>query len=1131
MCATTLVRIINTFMGNFVFLQPDFPGLHQEASLAESNALVDARVSCLYARRSLEAWVRWLYANDVAFSKPYDTTLNGLMNSSSFEANVPESVRLLAHAVRRFGNAGAHDNRVLKTSEALGVLRDLFGVMVWFVSTYRSTQTITLPTAFEEALLPEPPSITAQKSLSELRALEEALRAQTATLEAERLAAANATAELQALREQVVARKAVNVKTPVKLTFSEAETRVRLIDRMLIEAGWNLDAPNVREFKNAAGVADYVLWGADGLPLAVIEAKKTAKDAKAGQIQALAYAEALEQQYGRLPVVFYTNGVKTFLWDKARGFPPREVQGFYTRDDLELMIQRRSTAGKLEDFAVNKQIADRYYQETAIRKFTDRLEARQRKGLLVMATGTGKTRVTIAMVELLMQANWVKRVLFLADRNTLVRQAKKAFTKHYPAANAINLVEDKNIEGARVVISTYHTMMRQLDAGAFTVGHFDLVIVDEAHRSIYAKFGAIFDYFDAMLLGLTATPRDEVDRNTYRLFDLHDNVPIFEYGLDLAVRDGYLVPPATFEVKAQFLREGIDYNDLSNDEKAEYDEIEWDEYGGRREQILSSELYKWLFNANTVDQVLETLMTHGLKVSAGDVLGKTIIFAQNTDHAKFIQERFDFHYAQKAGSYAQAVAHNIERSDSVIEQFIEEGLPRIAISVDMLDTGVDVPEIVNLVFFRRVQSKTKFWQMIGRGTRLSPDIFGAGQHKKEFLVLDFCGNLEFFNTHPRGIEGKPSESLEQRLFKLRLDVMQSLAVIQDDAAQELYGVFADSLHERVSAMPENNFLVRPHLELVERFSVREAWNDLSRLTLKDLKDRLSSLPTAIVDNDENAKRFDSLIFQATLGILGGSPRRGVQNRIEALCAALEKKHNVVQIKPNLALIQMAQTPEFWQEASAPNLETVRTRLRGLMALIDREDRISKLETDFEDTFGLPEALPLNALDISVNREAYQKKVKAFIEAHLGHPVIQKLRQAQPLTELDIRTLEQFLFNARELESRETFEWAYGTDANLGVFVRSLVGLDRATAKRTFGKYLDGKTFSSDQIQFVNFIVDALTENGVMDKRALFEAPFTDIHTQGINGLFTLDQAQDILQTLDGVNFIAPRPEPPPPFQS
>jgi type I restriction enzyme, R subunit len=1098
-------------MSNFAFLATDFPEVHSQAIAAENAGLADARVVCLYARRTLEAWVHWLYHNDSTFTRPYDNSLNGMMNTSSFEQQVPQAVRLLAHAVRRIGNTGVHDSKTISSLEAVGVLRDLWGVMHWFYATYKSSPTPP-PSAFDETLLPPAPSVVVQKTLADIKTLE-------GTLEKLNLQNTQANAELEALRASVASRKAQNSRVVSQAPYSEAETRAKLIDQMLLDAGWDLTQANVQEFGTTAGRADYVLWGADGLPLAVVEAKKTSRDPAEGQKQAFDYAKALEAQFGQMPIIFYTNGIKTHLWDYARGFPPRLVQSFYNRDALELAIQRRRSATGLEEHSINTQIAGRSYQETAIRKFCERLTQKQRKGLLVMATGTGKTRVTVGLSELLMRAGWVKRVLFLADRNGLVRQAKKAFLQHYPASNPINLVEDKNSLGSRVVISTYQTMLRQLEAGAFNVGHFDLLVVDEAHRSVYAKYGAIFEYFDAMLLGLTATPKAEVDRNTYRLFDSHDNLPIFEYGLEEAVRDGYLVPPKAYKVKTQFLAHGIEYAALSDDDKAAFDEIEWDDYGGRREEIQNTELYQWLFNENTVDQVLQTLMLHGQKVHGTATLGKTIIFAQNTEHAKFIQKRFDFHYPHLAGSYAQVIAHKIERADDLLEQFTETPLPRIAISVDMLDTGVDVPEVVNLVFFRRVQSKTKFWQMIGRGTRLCENLLEFGAAKQEFLVFDFCGNLEFFDVHPKGIEGKPSEPLEQRRLKLQLELLRALEPLPDQSA--LHNIHANALHEWLCAIPENNFLVRPHLLLLEKFSKREAWNRLALLDYKDLRDHVCGLPSAITDPDEAAKRFDLLMWQATLGLLESVPRTGVQKRIAGLCAELEKKHHLVQVKNVLPLIQSVCQPEFWQTASPTDLEQLRQTLRGLMVLIDQTERRARLETDFADTFFAPEATEILHHANQIDREAYQKKVQGFLLSHLNHPIIQKIRQAQPLTQSDLHTLEEFLFSARALESRATFEWAYGQEANLGRFVRRLVGLDRMAAKRAFSQYLDGKSFSSDQIQFVEYIVDALTANGTVEKTALFESPFIDLHSLGLNGLFMPTQAKDILSTLEGINSFEP----------
>ena len=479
-----------------------------------------------------------------------------------------------------------------------------------------------------------------------------------------------------------------------------------------------------------------------------------ARDARVGQQQAKLYADCLEKQFGQRPVIFYTNGYEHWLWDDTR-YPPRSVQGFLTKDELQLAIQRRTLRKPLGAEEIDGAIVERFYQTRAIRRVAEAFEKdHQRKALLVMATGAGKTRTVIALADLLMRANWAKRVLFLADRVALVRQAVNAFKRHLPSSAPVNLVTEKDGQG-RVYVSTYPTMMNLIDDTAdgkrrFGVGHFDLVVIDEAHRSVYRKYGAIFDYFDSLLVGLTATPKDEVDRDTYRLFELQRGVPTDAYGLDEAVKDGYLVPPRAVSVPLKFIRQGMRYDDLSEDEKEQWDAIEWDEDGNVPSQVDPPAINKWLFNADTVDKVLEHLMTHGLKVAAGDRLGKTIIFAKNHDHAQFIAQRFDANYPHLKGSFARVIDFKTDYAQSLIEDFCQaDKAPHIAISVDMLDTGIDVPEVVNLVFFKIVRSKTKFWQMLGRGTRLCPDLFGPGQNKEFFYVFDFCQNFEFFNQNPQ----------------------------------------------------------------------------------------------------------------------------------------------------------------------------------------------------------------------------------------------------------------------------------------------------------------------------------------------------------------------------------------------
>lgn len=579
----------------------------------------------------------------------------------------------------------------------------------------------------------------------------------------------------------------------------------------------------------------------------LVEAKRTTRSPNEGQQQAKLYADCLEKAYGQRPVITYSNGYEHWMWDDLAA-PPRRVQGFYKKDELELLIQRRTSRKRLADVVINPSIIERYYQIRAVRRVGETFEVdHQRKSLLVMATGSGKTRTVIALIDVLMRANWAKRVLFLADRVALVNQAVNAFKTHLPDAAPVNLVTEKNTDG-RVFVSTYPTMMGLIDEAAdgqrrFGVGHFDLIVIDEAHRSIYQKYRAIFEYFDSMLVGLTATPKDEIDKNTYGLFDLETGVPTDAYTLEQAIADGHLVKPIPVAVPTKFQREGIRYADLSEEEKEQWESLDWSDDGTIPDEVDPAELNQWLFNIDTVDKVLEVLMTKGHRVAGGDRLGKTIIFAKNNDHADFIAERFNANYPEYKGHFARVITYKTEYAQSLIDDFSKkEKAPHVAISVDMLDTGIDVPEVVNLVFFKVVRSKTKFWQMVGRGTRLCQDLYGPGQHKKDFLILDFCGNLEFFSQNPNFSEGATTEPLSTRLFKARVQMLLELDALPEKGkpAKELdppvYGDglteaqlrtdLAQGLNAYVAAMNPENFVVRPQRQFVEAFSKPEAWDRL-----------------------------------------------------------------------------------------------------------------------------------------------------------------------------------------------------------------------------------------------------------------------------------------------------------------
>jgi len=850
---------------------------------------------------------------------------------------------------------------------------------------------------------------------------------------------------------------------------------------------------------------------------------------------------------GRRPVIFFTNGYETWLWDDMQ-YPPRMVQGFNTMAELQLMVQRRSLRKDLGTEKVKDAIVDRYYQKRVIQSLCEAFMQSQRKGLLAMATGTGKTRTVIALVELLMRCNWVKRVLFLADRVALVNQAVAAFKAHLPESSPVNLVTEKSGQG-RVYVSTYPTMMGLIETikdgqRAFGVGYFDLVVIDEAHRSVYQKYRAIFEHFDSLLVGLTATPRDEVHHDTYHLFDLETGIPTDAYTLEEAVKDGFLVPPKPISVPLKFQREGIRYDDLSEEEKEHWEELDWGEYAedGLPDRVDANAVNKWLFNEDTVDKVLKNLMGNGLKVDGGDRLGKTIIFAKNHYHAVFIEKRFNKHYPHLKGRYARLIDNTVTYAQSMIDDFSTPTKDlQIAISVDMLDTGIDIPDVANLVFFKIVRSKTKFFQMIGRGTRLRPDLFGPGRDKEFFYIFDYCGNLEFFGENPEGIEGSAPEPLSARLFKLRLQLIGELEAVKSEpgnlpeAAEDIntYGhVFLPAdpkllnqlredtiglLHKEVAAMNVDNFIVRPKRKYVERFKDAKEWESLDAEKLGVLSHHIAGLPAETEQEDINAKLFDLTCLKLQLSLISKSAAFvGLKQRVIDIAADLEEKESIPMVKAQMNFIQTIQTDEYWQDITLPMLERLRRNLRDLIAFVDKKKRVP-VYTVLEDEIGEGQEVEIAGFDVGINLAQYRKKVEQFIRANEDHIAIYKLKYNKPLTQSDLDELERFLFESGEVQSREQFEAAFGKQESLSLFIRSLVGLDREEAKKEFSKFLDETRFNTKQIRFVEMIIDHLTKRGVMDAGLLYEQPFTTIHYEGLDGVFTGAAADEIVHIIELLN--------------
>ena len=1097
---------------NFEFLKQEFPHAAESASYAEHHVYGDPRASCFHARHALERLVKRVYKVEKTLSPPKVTNLDAYLSEPAFRAIVPEVVWQKAEFIRQAGNVAVHGNKTPTPEQALNVVRELAHVLYWAGRTYLSKGAENLHgNTFDESLVPTREPGAAPASVEELDTLKSKLdAADDARKEIE--------GELEALRERLAAIKAENETVPETRDWNEGTTRRLIIDLALQRAGWPLDREHDREYEvtgmpNTSGVgyADYVLWGDDGKPLAVVEAKKTTVDPAKGRQQAKLYADCLEAMHGRRPIIFYTNGYETYLWDD-QAYTPRAVAGFYKKYELASLLHRRAHREPLDVTRVTNAIVERYYQKRAIGSIGEQFGQARRKALLVMATGSGKTRVAIALVDLLQRAGWVKRALFLADRVSLVNQAVGAFKAHLPESSPVNLVTERDKAG-RVYVCTYPTMMGLIDetAGAearFGVGHFDLVIIDEAHRSVYQKYGAIFRYFDSLLVGLTATPRDQVDRNTYQLFDLEPGVPTDAYELATAVADGYLVPPKVQQVDLRFPREGIDYDSLSEEEQAQWESLDWgdDEDGGALpERVNASAINSWLFNNDTVDQVLQHLMQHGHTVDGGDRLAKTIIFARNHDHATFIEARFNHHYPQYAGHFARVIDHYATYPQSLLDDFAQKDkAPHIAISVDMLDTGIDVPEVANLVFFKPVYSRIKFWQMIGRGTRLCPDLFGPAHDKHDFRVFDFCFNFDFFRENPEGIEGDGGVSLSARLFRSRVQLLTHVQATPDlDPEAALAGSLTTALHREVAAMNRENFIVRMQLEAVERFRERESWKRLTASDVEILENEVAGLPSEIETDDIESRLFDLKALKMQLALAEGntSTFEKHRQRVVEIAMLLEEKSAIPVVAAQLAYLASVQESAFWEGIALSGLEELRLRLRGLVPFLDKKTR-TVVYTDFKDEITAVREDAAVYLPKMTGVE-YEKKVQEYLKNHLDHIVIRRLRNNKRLTAADLRGLEQTLVEIGEDDGRTllTGLLARHDAPSLVHFVRSMVGMDRTAAQEAFSEFLSNRSLTTPQIRFIEMVIDQLTARGVMEPSALYEAPFSSVHAGGPDELF------------------------------
>lgn len=1127
-------------MSQFSFLETEFPRIYEFAHKAEQRALSDPRGACLYARLALETLIKWIFKEDTAFSafdERSSIPLAELTESREFENLAGKAVFYKARFVREIGNRAAHNiDHPPSQRDAVNAVGELFHITYWFARTYAKGKKPIPSLQFAPNKLEESLIITAStvQEIKQLRTQYDKEAARRKELEEQALNTEDKRREhrdkVDKAREEVKRLREENDKTKDHHNYNEAQTRRNLIDLFLQEAGWENDRNVISEVRVTGmpndkneGFVDYVLWGEDGKPLGLIEAKRTKIDPQQGQHQAKLYADCLERQYHQRPLIFYTNGYEHWFWDD-KNYPPRQIQGFFTPDELKLNIQRRTLRRSLNDIPINKDIVDRPYQERAIRNIDAAFMEKRRKALLVMATGTGKTRTAVALVGQLTQANWVKNALFLTDRVALVKQAHNAFKQHLPNIPGADLLDrkngqDKTVNEARILFSTYPTMMNCLDhdeGASFDPGHFDLVIIDEAHRSIYQKYRSIFTYFDSLLLGLTATPRDTIHHDTYKMFDLEQGQPTDCYDIDDAVHDGYLVPPQMHPVQSLFQQEGIDRAKLTADEQERWEEADWkdDETIVEHDHIAASKVNKIVLNTDTVDKSITILMEKGLCVDDGDKLGKTIIFARNKAHADFIVERFNILYPSYKGKFAKKIYSSLPYAQNLLDEFKTSSEFQIAVSVDMLDTGVDIPSIVNLVFFKPIYSPTKFIQMVGRGTRICKDLFGPGQDKEKFIIFDYFDNLKTFMSHCKENDDKPTPPLKTRIFTARLHLLQSLQ--NDNSCPEIQNDIKNTLYNEVQTLSSNNPIVRQHQRSVSTYQDPKNWEHLSKDDFHVLESVISQLPFAYQDEEGStpaSREFDLLIYRTELAILQNKTYVKNQKKITEIASYLEDKQNIPAIKKQLPLIEKLQTDIWWQNVTINMLEEVRRKLRLLVCLVDPKER-HIIYTDFQDTVSQEPTENEISFATGINKKTFKQEALRFMDKYKNNISLIKLRRGIALTRQDLSDLEH-MFRQEKLneisDMKNPEEFAH--------FLRSLRGMDRTYVSEAFKAFTAKHHFSANQIRFIELVIDNLCKNGFVEPENFYDAPFTDMNDQGISGLFDVQNAKEIIHITNQFNKI------------
>jgi type I restriction enzyme R subunit len=1111
---------------NFEPLRAVYPELANMGGYAEHYAHSDPESALVKLRNFAERLVDRLYIKLKLERMPQSNFVD-LLHNSSFQTVAQPLVLDKLHLLRRLGNRGAHGEGV-EATDAVRCVQEAWQLARWMHVTFLGGK-IDDFAAFKQ------PPLEGIDSKAEFKRKAKAL-AEENSLKEERLKQAlQELAELRAVDQtnksgglsitpptvEALANAGQNSAAAVnQLRFTEDNTRKWLIDRDLRMAGWIV--PNGTDSNESVGqevevqqqatatgkgYCDYVLWDDNGKPLAVIEAKKTVVDARAGQEQAKQYADALEKQHNQRPMIFFTNGHDIWVWDDAAGYPPRSIYGFYSKDTLQYRVgfQRKEKRDLIKDLRPDSAIAGRMYQIESITRVAERFNQRHRRSLVVQATGTGKTRVAISLAKLLIDARWAKRVLFLCDRKELRKQAKQAFNDF--VSEPIYVIGQANDIGkmdARIYIGIYQGLIN--DYESFDVGFFDLIIADESHRSIYNLYGDIFKYFDALQIGLTATPVEMVSRSTCQLFGCDYKLPTANYPLEQAIADHNLVPFRVVAHTTKFLREGIKAAHLSDEQIAQLEDQGIDP---NDLDFDAKDIDDAVTNKDTNRVILRNLMENGIRDTDGQLPGKTIVFARNIYHARILAELFDEMYPQFAGKFCRVIHSKEPRAEELIDQFkVSNGELHIAVSVDMLDTGIDVPEVVNLVFAKPVKSKVKFWQMIGRGTRLCKNLFGPGQDKNEFLIFDHWANFDFHDLNVDEVEPQVRIPLTQRRYEARLE-LAALALAKSDIPA--FDALSIQLQQDAAALPDGGISIRENWQAVSQARDAKLVHQFAPVTRQLMSETVAPLMSALdVRGQGDALRWDLLMAKAQ-SVAIAKPDQANAHREEILewVNRLPPHLNPVRAKANE--LKSIRSDSFWEGATYTELDGMRQALRDLMQLaeppvVPPSSLVTRLDVQEDKSEFQVNVRHSNikSVDFGIYRKAVQAALEPLFETD---PVLLKVRRGESITSDELDMLNSLLHTRNPNVDLSTLREFYpDTAVPVTQILRSIVGLNHQAVDDKFTSFAQTHVLNSQQLRFLSLLKEHIRQYGAIELGKLFDAPFNTVHAEGLGGVFP-DQKQ------------------------